>query len=244
MDDLIAEQIAYYRARAPWYDDFWYRRGFYANRANDRWQRDMDALLAALHAWVTSARPRRVLELAAGTGEITRRIAPHVQHVTAVDSAPETLEINREKLRDVDTPVEYVVADLFAWEPPARYDAVVFGFWLSHVPRVRWNAFWSLVERSLVPGGIAWFCDSAAPDLAWEKGVLPRPENTDVLTGDGTIDRHADVHVRELPDGRTFRAVKRFFFAEDLERDLRLLGWNADVHTTEWAFIHGTATRA
>lgn len=241
MDDLIAEQIEYYRARAPWYDDFWNRSGLYANKANDWWQRDMDALVAALHEWVTTARPAHVLELAGGTGEVTRRIAPYVERLTVVDAAPETLEINREKTSALSTSIEYVVADVFEWKPSEQYDAVVFSFWLSHVPRDKWDGFWELVRAALVPGGVAWFCDSAPPELAWDVGALPRPEETAVLTGDGTIDRTTDVHLRELPDGRTFRAVKRFFFPDALERDLRGRGFDADVHATEWAFIYGTA---
>ncbi len=243
MDDggLIAEQIAYYRARAPWYDDFWYRRGFYEHRQNERWQRDMDALMAALHDWASHARPARLLELAAGTGEVTRRVAPFAGHVTAVDASPETLVINAEKLRAIGTPVDYVVADLFDWRPPERYDAVVFSFWISHVPRDRWNGFWELVRDALAPGGVAWFCESAPPELGWDAGAMPRPENTDVLTGDGTIDRATGVHVRELADGRTFRAVKRFFAPEWLEGDLRARRFDAHVHTTEWAFLYGSA---
>jgi hypothetical protein len=31
------------------------------------------------------------------------------------------------------------------------YEAVFFGFWLSHVPRERFECFWSLVGEALVP---------------------------------------------------------------------------------------------
>jgi hypothetical protein len=33
--------------------------------------------------------------------------------------------------------VEFIEADVFAWEPPRRYDTVLFAFWLTHVPPTR-----------------------------------------------------------------------------------------------------------
>ena len=41
-DALISEQIEYYRARAPWYDDWWYREGQYATggELENRWRVD------------------------------------------------------------------------------------------------------------------------------------------------------------------------------------------------------------
>jgi trans-aconitate methyltransferase len=55
--------------------------------------------------------------------------------VTAVDAAPEMLALARQRVRDL--PVEFVQADLFAWQPPRRYDTVFFAFWLTHVPPAR-----------------------------------------------------------------------------------------------------------
>jgi hypothetical protein len=42
-DALIGEQIEYYRARAPWYDDWWYREGQYATggELENRWRVDL-----------------------------------------------------------------------------------------------------------------------------------------------------------------------------------------------------------
>jgi demethylmenaquinone methyltransferase/2-methoxy-6-polyprenyl-1,4-benzoquinol methylase len=245
-DDLLAEQIAYYRARAPWYDDWWYRRGQYAGdeEVGARWQRDLDAMLADLDDWLGACRPASVLELAAGTGELTRRIVGQVRHMTALDAAPETLARNAEKLGASAEKVRFVECDLFAWSPPEQYDAIVFGFWISHVPADRWDRFWTIVRDALTPDGHVWFCDSARPELAWEAGVLPRPDDPVVLRGDGTIDRSTDVHVRTLPDQRTFRSVKRFYDAVELQQDLERRGFAASVRTTTWAFIVGRAARA
>jgi hypothetical protein len=88
-----------------------------------------------------------------------------------------------------------------------------------------------------------WFFDSAPPELAWDTGVLPRPADTGVLTTDGVVDRETDVHERALPDGRTFRAVKRFHNPSELETDLRHRGFEVSIRTTTWAFLIGRASR-
>jgi SAM-dependent methyltransferase len=238
-DALISEQIEYYRARAPWYDDWWYREGQYATggELENRWRVDVESMLADLDDWLLTVRPAHVLELAAGTGELTRRIVGRVERVTVVDAAPEMIAINEAKLAADAQRVEYVVADLFDWHPHQRFDAVVFGFWISHVPSGHWDQFWALVHDALVPGGVVWLFDSAPPELAWERGVLPRPADTVVLRGDGDVDRRTDVHERALPDGRTFRSVKRFVDPEWLAADLATRGFDPFVCTTEWAFL-------
>ena len=84
-----------------------------------------------------------MLELACGTGLWMVELAHHATSVTAVDASPEVLEINRARLRETgrENAVRYVEADLFGWRPDAAYDAVFFGFWLSHVPPERFEAF-------------------------------------------------------------------------------------------------------
>jgi cyclopropane fatty-acyl-phospholipid synthase-like methyltransferase len=112
-----------------------------------------------------------VLELACGTGLWTVELARHATGVTAVDASPEVMEINRARLREAghETSVRYVRADLFDWRPDDLYDAVFFGFWLSHVPPERFEAFWKLVRSALRPGGRAFFVDSLRAETPDEK---------------------------------------------------------------------------
>jgi 2-polyprenyl-3-methyl-5-hydroxy-6-metoxy-1,4-benzoquinol methylase len=140
LDMLLAEQLAYYRARAAEYDEL------YADRA------DWDALIAPLPIGGD------VLELACGTGRWTPLLAARSLSVTAMDAAPEMLAIARE--RAAGSAVEFVSADLFTWHPPRRYDTVFFAFWLSHVPPARFAAFWSIVREALKPDGHACFLDT------------------------------------------------------------------------------------
>jgi SAM-dependent methyltransferase len=154
MDDdveaLLAEQIAYYRARAPEYDIA------YLGKA---WDRCLDELP------ITGD----VLELACGTGHWTPLLAAHARSVTAIDAAPEVLALARRRVRDL--PVELIQADVFGWHPPRRYDTVFFAFWLTHVPPARFGAFWSTVGAALAPGGRACFVDSSNREREDERVV-------------------------------------------------------------------------
>ncbi|MFP3899933.1 MAG: class I SAM-dependent methyltransferase [Acidimicrobiia bacterium] len=244
-DELLDEQVAYYRARAPVYDDWWEGRGSYLRSPGlaAAWRAERDGLEDDLRAWAAGLAGASVLELAAGTGNLTRLVAPHAARVTAVDTSPEALSINRAKLGRHAGRVGLVRADLFAWEPARAFDAVLFGFWISHVPPGRWERFWTLVRRSLRPGGRLWFCDNAHPRLAWVAGVLPRQDGR-IMRGDGAVDLETGVHLRSLPDGRSFRVVKRFPEPADLERDLAARGLEVQVGTTEWAFVLGRGRRS
>ena len=101
----------------------------------------------------------RVLELACGPGVWTGQLLRHATEVTAVDASPEMLAAAA--ARAGSDRVRFVRADLFDWVPDRRYDVVFFGFWLSHVPPERFDAFWSLVAAGLAEDGRVFFADDA-----------------------------------------------------------------------------------
>jgi demethylmenaquinone methyltransferase/2-methoxy-6-polyprenyl-1,4-benzoquinol methylase len=215
MSDVLAEQKRYYAERAPEYDDWWFRRGRYALDPEPlaRWESDVAEAEAALEAF----RPRgRVLELAAGTGLWTRQLVRHADRVVAVDASPQTLDVNRAR---VGGQVEYVVADLFAWEPEQSFDLAFFSFWLSHVPEDRFDAFWETVRTTLAPGGRVFLVDSGSGDTAH--------------SGTDQADEH---ETRSLSDGRTFRIVKRRWAPRELAERVRPLGFELELRDT--AFGH------
>jgi hypothetical protein len=94
-EPIIAEQIAYYRARAPEYDEWFNRRGRYdrgpAHRAE--WFQEINIIKKALQPLI---RGKRILELACGTGLWTHYLAEESKEVEAVDASPEAIAINRE----------------------------------------------------------------------------------------------------------------------------------------------------
>jgi SAM-dependent methyltransferase len=228
VQDLLAEQARYYRARAGEYDDWWLRRGRYdrGEEANARWFADGEAVADALERFGPSG---EVLELACGTGLWTERLAPYARSLTAIDASPEVIELARERV--ADPLVEYVQADLFAWEPDRTYDVCFFSFWLSHVPEERFAAFWAKVGRALGPEGRVFFVDSLRSDLASAADhQLPAPDE--------------QIMLRRLADGREYRIVKSFHEPRALQLRLAELGWDATVEATPEFFLYGHATPA
>jgi demethylmenaquinone methyltransferase/2-methoxy-6-polyprenyl-1,4-benzoquinol methylase len=155
LDSLLAEQVAYYGARAHEYD---------ATHAFDSASRAK--LLDALRAF----RPRgRVLELACGTGQWTVELARHASLLTAVDASPEMIALNRARVTQGN--VRYVEADLFSWSAPERYDVVFFSMWLSHVPPQRFDGFWALVADCSKQAGRVFLIDELPAVGAHERWI-------------------------------------------------------------------------
>lgn len=142
LDQLLAEQVAYYRAVAPEYEDHALPFG------------GGEELSAALDAFQPTG---SVLELACGQGAWTRRLLRFATDITAVDASREMLDIASARI--TSERVRFVQADIFHWRPDRRYDVVFFGFWLSHVPLERFASFWALVAECLGPGGRVFFVD-------------------------------------------------------------------------------------
>lgn len=226
---LLDDQIAYYRARAPEYDAWWFRTGRFDRGAenNAAWNADVSHVEHAVVDMLAKTRPSRVLELACGTGLFTRHLATRVEHVTAVDASPEVIAINGDRVGAAN--VDYVQADLFDFEPPARYDLVFMGFWLSHVPHARFDAFWAMVRRASKPDAFAYVVDSAH-------------DPTSHAIDHRTPDRHAGTATRRLDDGREFRIVKVFWEPGTLTMRLRACGFDAQLAQTKRYFIYGRAT--
>lgn len=210
MSDARSEQLAYYRAVA----------GEYEEHAID--VPGEDELLAAIDAF----RPTGdVLELACGSGIWTERLLTSARSVTAVDGSPEMLARARARVGP-DAAVRFLEADLFSWTPDRRYDAVFFGFWISHVPEEDFDRFWSVVADALEPGGLVFFFDDHH-----------RPE-AELVQGPASA-----IVVRRLTDGSTFRVIKVPHQPPELERRLRTLGWDIGVYGTSGPFYWGLGKR-
>src|SRR6476620_6893362 len=99
-DDIVQEQITYYRARAQTYDEEILGSSFFAASDEEAGHREGE-LAIATHILARLGPFDRVLELACGTGIWTRILVNIGREVTAVDAAPEMLEIARRKLHSV-----------------------------------------------------------------------------------------------------------------------------------------------
>ena len=169
-----------------------------------------------------------ILELACGTGHWTAELVRHAESITAVDASPTALEINRARVGDGR--VRYVTADLFAWEPDRRYETVFFGFWLSHVPPARFDAFWDMVGSCVATTGTVMFVDED------DRSTLDTVESRFLREGTPCVRRL-------LRDGSTHDIVKVFWSVQELHDRLRDLGWEMNVRPLHDMFLVGSGRR-
>ena len=192
---------AYYDARAGEYDDWWLGRGLYAERDRPGWHEEVERLCEV----VAGLEPRRVLDVACGTGFLTRHLRGEV---VGVDQSPAMVEVASARLPGARVVQGDAVPLPFA---DGAFDRVFTGHFYGHLlpdERERFVAEARRVARELV------VVDSALHD-----GVEPEERQERVLN-DGT--RHT-VYKRYfrgteladelgggavLHDGRWFVAVK------------------------------------
>lgn len=186
----------------------------------------MATLDAALDAFGPAG---KVLELAGGTGWWTQRLAETADRLTVVDSSPEALALNRERVKRPD--VRYDVADIFEWRPDTAYDVVFFSFWLSHVPRSRFGDFWSLVRSCLTPSGRAFLIDNRDDPVPGSLAKDPY-----------VVEYGTDLHLRTLSDGSRYRVIKVMYEPGHLESLITAQGWTVGIQATRW-FIFGSASK-
>ena len=228
MDDIVASQIGYYRARAEEYDEWWFRTNRYDQGAekNAQWFREVAEAEAALAAADVRG---NALEIACGTGLWTRHLAPRVARLLALDVADEPMAIAKQRVSAPN--VTFLNTDIFSWRPTERYDFIFFGFWISHIPRAHWPAFWSMLADALAPDGSIFFIDNRR--YAFRDAF---PTQTGVQGAD-------ELETRTLNDGSHYTIVKNFFVPDELTAELAALGWRGWVRESEQYFVYGSFTR-
>lgn len=207
-NDILNEQIAYYRARAAEYDSSLSAEG--GRLTGD---------FACIADLLKKQGPfQQTLELACGTGIWTGILLSISGQVTALDAAPEMLAIARQK--HGDDRINYQQADLFQWQPAQQYDLVFFAFWLSHVLPDALDSFLSKAGRAVRPGGRLIIVDEYAPS-----------------PGDLAIAKDDFYAERPISDGRTFTIVKVFYDLDHLGAKLSRLGFNVGAQAVGSSFF-------
>ena len=184
---MNAAMREYYERRAAEYDDWWLGTGLFAQRDRPGWDADRDALIAKLER----LEPKRTLDLACGTGFLTRHLPGAV---TGVDQSATMVAIARG--RGVDA----VEGD--ALDPPAGdFERIFSSHFYGHLDRAQRERF-----KALAGGRELVVVDSAQrpgqPAEAWQQRTL----------NDGSTHRvykrwfTPEVLQRELGAGEVFHA--------------------------------------
>lgn len=184
-------------------------------------------LVHASRGLVAEMRPTgHVLEIACGTGLWTEALAATADTVTAIDAAPEVVDIARARVSAAN--VRFEVADVFSWHPDTRFEVIFFSAWLSHVPMSRFDQFWQSLRGLLAENGRVLFID----------------EHVDERPKESYVRGQEEIVERRVRDGSTFRLIKNFVDPEQLERRLHRLGWNCAIRRDESDWVCGEAQPA
>ena len=227
--ELLSEQRAFYDADADGYDAW-----LSSLTADDNHAPEAVAFrqrLRSVAEMLARLQPAgRILELAAGTGLLSSLVLPYADRLVLLDSSTRSLDIARHRFAAHADRIDYVVADIFDWDPgPSRYDVVCFAAWLHHVPRDCFDAFWAQVDRALAPGGIVVF---EFGDRRTRPGdglaVPPEPSHDYAMYHDAA----RGLSIRDRL-GRRWTVVHELWDPEDLLDRLRRLGWDATLELTD-----------
>ena len=113
----------YYDRRAAEYDDWWLGMGLFADRERPGWVEEVEALTAALEA----LRPARTLDVACGTGFLTRHLPGAV---AGLDQSPRMLAVAARRLPQA----ELVRGDALALPfLDASFERVFTGHFYGHL---------------------------------------------------------------------------------------------------------------
>jgi len=207
MDELAT----YYAKRAKEYERIY---------AKPERQADLFALRTRVRGMFAR---RKVLELACGTGYWTEVYAPAAAQVTALDVNEEVLEIARAKPHAAS--VEFLRGS--AYEIPdfgRRHDGLFAGFWWSHVPLEKLDAFLESMLASIAPGALIAFLDNRYIEGS----------STPVARRDAQGNGY---QTRRLDDGSTHEVLKNFPDASELIQRASRHGWGANVELLEYYWL-------
>lgn len=139
-----------------------------------------------------------VLEIAAGPGYWTQRIADTARSIVATDINENTL-VEARKKRYPEGKVSFKVADLYDLgdEPPR--DGLFGGFIFSHIPKRDRHACIDTINSYVVPGGVVALID-----------------NNPITETDGVDAEGNQLRVRTLEDGTKHEIIKNYPTEDEL----------------------------
>ena len=162
----------YYDRRAPEYDDWVYGRGLFADRHRPDWDEERERLESTLAALPLA----RTLDVACGTGWLTRHLPGEI---VGLDASESMLEIARERVPHG----EFLVGDALSLPfADGSFDRLLTGHFYGHLEeadRVRFLTEARRVARDLI------VVDSALHEgvepVEWQERVLSDGSRWDVF---------------------------------------------------------------
>jgi ubiquinone/menaquinone biosynthesis C-methylase UbiE len=113
----------YYDRRAPEYDDWWLGRGLYADRERPGWEEELDTLAHV----IAELPPKRTLDVACGTGFLTRHLRGEV---VGLDQSERMLSVAREQAPSAT----FVAGDALALQfDDGAFDRVFASYFYCHL---------------------------------------------------------------------------------------------------------------
>jgi len=180
-------------------------------------------------AWLRSALAgERILEIACGTGYWTAWLAPVALAIVATDASVDLLAIARAKPYPPGR-VQFEQADAYALSSVrGRFSAAFAGFWWSHVPRERGEAFLANLHGRLEADGQVVLLDNR----------YVGGSSTPIVRRDAAGNTYQRRH---LADGSEQEVLKNFPTRVELEALLRPV--SRDLSVVEFEYYWGASYR-
>jgi demethylmenaquinone methyltransferase/2-methoxy-6-polyprenyl-1,4-benzoquinol methylase len=176
----------YYETRAPEYDEWYLGLGRFDGLERPHW----DEELATLERTISSLPPASTLDVACGTGFLTRHLRGEV---TGLDQSGGMLAIARERM----SAARFVLGDALDLPfPDASFDRVFSGHFYGHLDKTERGEF--LAEARRVASRLVVIDTARRPD----RQAVERRQR------------------RVLNSGRQFEVYKRYFTAPQLADEL------------------------
>jgi len=186
--------VDYYRARAPEYEQIYYRDVPERRREIENHCKYLERI----------AKDKIVLDLACGTGYWTRIAANSANQVIGGDLAVEMIHQARQKNYCAST--NFVACDLYHLPFQSKsFDLVILGFWLSHEPRQNFSRLFEIISDPLNKNGQIWMIDNNLPAEGAQIDSVRIDE-------DGN-----NFKLRKLADGTEYVILKNYFTKQELE---------------------------
>jgi len=166
----------------------------------------------------------RVLEIACGTGYWTLLIAARAESVLAIDAVGDVLVIARSK-NYANSNVRFEQVDAYAlpaW--PEKFSACFAGFWWSHIPLGRLDAFLAGLQASLGAGARVVFLDNRYVEGS----------STPLVRSDAEGNSY---QLRRLADGSSHEVLKNFPDAGELETRLGRYGTEVQFSSYQYYWV-------